>query len=85
MDCLDIVKVEDMTNYKDVNSYLDLGWVLINTYTECYDTTGPGLNHQFLHYVLGWRRGNPFEESVPKYPDERPKYGHMLGSDDDAD
>lgn len=67
-----IVKVCEVSSAVEANKYLELGWVLLGTYTECYDTSGPLVNHQDMIYSLGWHN----EHGDIEYPKAKlPKYG----------
>ena len=63
-------KVEELTNYNQVNAYLELGWALIAVYTTAYHTEGPAANHQTPHYIIGWMNGEP------KYPEPVKRSGN---------
>lgn len=52
MNLKDIKFILDLESRKDVNNYLQKGWVLLNTYTVSYD---PDIckDHLYMHYVIG--------------------------------
>ena len=59
MDLYAVSKMEEMTDIKKVNQYLELGWKLLHIYSTAYDTRFPGANFQTAHYVIGWLDGEP--------------------------
>lgn len=58
----DVIKVVELSNWNEVNKYLELGWKYANVYTTAYDTEIPRIYHQMPHYILVWLTGEP------KYP-----------------
>lgn len=70
-----IVKVCEVSSACQANKYLELGWALLDVFTECHDTSGPLVNHQCAVYALGWFN----EHGDVEYPEEeKPKYGHVV-------
>lgn len=65
MELSEITKVVELTNYNDVNEYLDLGWKTIGFYTTAY-ADFPG-STQTPHYILMWVGSNPH---YPEKPEE---------------
>lgn len=63
MELTDVVKIEELRNFKEVNKYLDLGWKLLAFYKTAYDNEPPRIDYQYPNYVLGWVDGEP------KYPE----------------
>ena len=52
MELSDIKFIIDLTYIKDVNKYLQDGWILLKTYTVSYDPEF-AKNDLTMHYVLG--------------------------------
>lgn len=52
MDLNEVIEVVDLTSISEVNEHLQQDWILLNTYTTCYE---PEISkeHQILHYSLG--------------------------------
>ena len=68
-----VTKVEVLSDYREVNRYLALGWFLASLYTTAYDTEGPGIHYQTQHYVMCWAGDNP------QYPEpEQNQFGGVL-------
>lgn len=65
MELSEITKVVELTSYKDVNEYLDLGWKAVGFYLTAY-ADFPG-STQTPHYVLACVGNNP---QYPKKPEE---------------
>lgn len=76
--CTNIIQVFETRFPNETNDRLNLGWILLNTYTTCGDVEGPLVNDQEINYVLGW----PSDKGEIKYPPEKkaekPKYGHVI-------
>lgn len=62
----DVTEVVELSNPKEVNEYLKVGWKLLHTYTQGYDSDPPRVYHQTLIYSLGWTQKEPTEAVHPK-------------------
>lgn len=51
-----IIEIKEVKDYKKANEYLNLGWQLINLYTDDYGH--PKNVHQWTVYCLGWKKDN---------------------------
>lgn len=63
MDLSKISEVVDVISHRDVNLFLDAGWVILNIHNTAYSTGDPKTTGQTEHFTLGW------EGKEPKYPD----------------
>ncbi|NBK19164.1 hypothetical protein D7Y41_23790 [Anaerotruncus sp. 1XD22-93] len=64
-----ISEIVDVTSCRDVNRYLDSGWVIVNIHNAAFATGDPKTFGQTAHFTLGWKGKDP------KYPDLSPDYG----------
>lgn len=76
MELSQISEVIELTSPDEVNQYLGLGWKLLHTYTEAYDTEPPRVYAQTLIYSLGWPGSNP------QHPETRSKWNLKSDLDD---
>ena len=72
-DLHNIVEVVILQLCKNVNDRFDQGWILLKTYTECYDPEF-AKEHQYVNFVLGRPKSvKPFIEI-----EKEPLYGTKL-------
>jgi hypothetical protein len=64
VDLLQIRRVEELKETYLVNYFLEIGWVLLEIYTQHYPSGGMGRGESsFPHYIVGWPQDSP-----PPYP-----------------
>lgn len=73
IDLIQIRRIEELKETHLVNYFLQIGWVLLEVYTQSYQSTAraPG-ESAYPHYIVGWPHDSP-----PKYPNVS-KYGYKF-------
>ncbi len=70
---MQIRRVEELKETYLVNYFLEIGWVLLEVYTQQYQSAGMGRGEAaFPHFIVGWPHSTP-----PKYPNVA-KYGYKF-------